>query len=931
ASNYAGQSSAAAANARAAAAAAHRQAAEADRAAGQAESLANQAASAAADARDAANAAAVHAHKAAAAANDAADHAGEAAQAAARSTAHAQAATEAADTASAAAAQAQTVYTLARKIEAEDLLARTNAGIAQARDLKAETETAEAQRAQQAQAAEDARRTADELAQQAQQGTSDEEIAGLGRQLALSDMKYGKSWLRAAAQTALGADTQGVVAYVRTGRAEAQQEDDRTSVGRLAEESSVKAVRDAAEQALDGDGATVGAFLHQGQYDVGTEAFRVAIAQAADSGSTVVRERARAALNAGTTDGYRTFLTTTLPEAQEQDDRVRATQLVDSGTPEVQAAARVALEGPASLLRQFVESGQYTAQRKDLLALTHDQQVQQLVAEAQQVAAKAQMDAATANATAAKARAAASEAQDWADKAQHQSDLANTYSAQADQHARDAEASAQQASASAKTARDAANRAEASARQAAVSASDATLSSELAQNSAGMAWASAAQAKASAERADKSSDEALAAATEAFVVTVQKYREEDEARRRQAVAAKEASERNGSTPAELYRCGLLGCEALENPGRWCQHNEVFCDVLSKTPELEVMVDTLLDLEVMMTGLPVDSIEGCLAKHDLMSCWDLGEQFTISTKMRLAGIMYRGLRAAMTGCGQCFLPGTRVVTGNGGDKPIERVHTGDLVRATDPVTGETGAHRVTRQIVSKGDKHLTAITIRGPTGHRGKVTATADHPFWSISLRTWVAAGDLRTGDTLRTDSGAEATVTAVRSYDRWAVTYSLTVAGLHSFYVLAGRTPVLVHNSECKVLVLALSKHMDEEMPYIKGGYNLMDDSLKEEIGRLPKGQPYTKWMQGVNDAMSRNQKIAVSMKGWDPPTATYQEKFDAFVKAGQGDTWGATEWEMGRLEYYYRTEKLDWDNVTFWNGGEQIEILPPLRPGEKR
>ncbi|TGN73538.1 hypothetical protein E5082_31480 [Streptomyces griseoluteus] len=175
--------------------------------------------------------------------------------------------------------------------------------------------------------------------------------------------------------------------------------------------------------------------------------------------------------------------------------------------------------------------------------------------------------------------------------------------------------------------------------------------------------------------------------------------------------------------------------------------------------------------MIVTGIPVDALENCMVKHDLMSCWEFGEQATIATKMRLAGMMYRGLRAAMRGCGECFLPGTRVLMGDGKQKPIERVHTGDLVRATDPTAGETGAHRVTRQIVSKGDKHLTAITIRGPTGHRGKVTATADHPFWSPSLRTWAAAGDLRTGDTLCTDRGAEATVTAVRSYDRPAVTY----------------------------------------------------------------------------------------------------------------------------------------------------------------
>ncbi|MFD4527508.1 hypothetical protein ACFWP7_26955 [Streptomyces sp. NPDC058470] len=65
------------------------------------------------------------------------------------------------------------------------------------------------------------------MAQQAQKGTDGEEIAAQGRKLALLDTKNDKSWLRAAAQEALGDDTAGVVAYVRTGRTEAQQQDDR--------------------------------------------------------------------------------------------------------------------------------------------------------------------------------------------------------------------------------------------------------------------------------------------------------------------------------------------------------------------------------------------------------------------------------------------------------------------------------------------------------------------------------------------------------------------------------------------------------------------------------------------------------------------------------------------------------------------------------
>ncbi|MFF9759263.1 polymorphic toxin-type HINT domain-containing protein [Streptomyces caelestis] len=933
AGQFAGQSSTAAANARAAAASAHRQAAEANRAANAAESLANKAATAAGQARDAARSAAEHARKAADAADDAAEHAGEAAEAATRSTAHANAATEAANAASQAAEQAGDVYALAREVEAEELLVRTNAGIARARDLKAEEEAQEARRTARTEAVQEARRTAEDLARRAQQGTDDEEIARLGRQLALSDLENGRPWLRAAAQNALGEDTAGVVAYVLTGRADAQARDDSADAERLAEESSVKEVRDAAELALNGDAAAVSAFLRQGQYDAGSEAFRVEVARAADAGGPVVREKARQALNTATTDAYRTFLTSTLAEAREQDERVQATQLVDSGTPEVRAAARVALEGPSYLLHQFVETGQYTAQRKDLLALTHQQQVLKLVAEAAQVASEAQADAARAQATAATARKAATEAQGWADKAKKSAAAAERYATQADQHAKDAEASAKQAAESARTARAAAQRADSSARRAAVAAGDATVSAELAQTSAGMAWASANAAKVSAKRAGKSAAEALGAAADAFVAAVKKYREEEEQRRREAVAKKEAAEKQGASPAELYRCGILGCEAAKNPGRWCQHHEAYCDVLALGPSLEAFGERVWEFEKTILGL--SELENCAQKGDLWACWELQKDVIMTSKLRGLTLAYRALRQAARGCTQCFVAGTPVLMADGSHKPIEQVQTGDLVRATDPLTGESGARRVTDRIVTRGDKHLTAVTIRGPTGDRGGITATGDHPFWSTSLRTWVAAADLRPGDALRTGSGSTATVLAGHASVQRVTTYGLTVEDLHAFHVVAGRTPVLVHNSECKILVLGVTEHIEDATRNIPNGYNHMDPSLQRVESYLPGGIPYTQWMSLVEDAMRRNQKIAVSLKGFSPPNGTWQQKFDLAVSKGQGSNWRSTEWEMARIEYYYRTEYLDWDNVRFYDdNGKEIpkgSIKPPLRPGQNR
>ncbi|WP_416222933.1 hypothetical protein [Streptomyces sp. VB1] len=48
-----------------------------------------------------------------------------------------------------------------------------------------------------------------------------------------------------------------------------------------------------------------------------------------------------------------------------------------------------------------------------------------------------------------------------------------------------------------------------------------------------------------------------------------------------------------------------------------------------------------------------------------------------------------------------------------------------------------------------------------------------------------------------TADGTVATVDSVRHYRTSGRTFDLTVAGVHTYYVPAGKTPVLVHNSNC--------------------------------------------------------------------------------------------------------------------------------------
>ncbi|MEV7868073.1 hypothetical protein AB0P17_18665 [Streptomyces sp. NPDC088124] len=49
--------------------------------------------------------------------------------------------------------------------------------------------------------------------------------------------------------------------------------------------------------------------------------------------------------------------------------------------------------------------------------------------------------------------------------------------------------------------------------------------------------------------------------------------------------------------------------------------------------------------------------------------------------------------------------------------------------------------------------------------------------------------------TLLTDDGTTVIVTGNRAFDQRARTYNLTVADIRTYYVLAGETPILVHNA----------------------------------------------------------------------------------------------------------------------------------------
>ncbi|MFI7026035.1 polymorphic toxin-type HINT domain-containing protein [Micromonospora sp. NPDC049900] len=141
------------------------------------------------------------------------------------------------------------------------------------------------------------------------------------------------------------------------------------------------------------------------------------------------------------------------------------------------------------------------------------------------------------------------------------------------------------------------------------------------------------------------------------------------------------------------------------------------------------------------------------------------------------------------CGlKSFSGDTEVLMADGSTKPIRNIKVGDMVLATDPETGEDGPREVTHVWVH--EDQLVDLKVEG-----GSLATTHDHPFWNETDREWQDSQDLDRGDHLRTASGETIAVVGLDlSTTAPGQAYNLTVAGIHTYYVLAGTTPVLVHN-----------------------------------------------------------------------------------------------------------------------------------------
>jgi RHS repeat-associated protein len=144
----------------------------------------------------------------------------------------------------------------------------------------------------------------------------------------------------------------------------------------------------------------------------------------------------------------------------------------------------------------------------------------------------------------------------------------------------------------------------------------------------------------------------------------------------------------------------------------------------------------------------------------------------------------------------FAADTGVLMADGTTKPIQNVKVGDKITNADPDSVDLQQHTVTGVHVTDTDTDFSSLSVATAAGPK-TITVTAHHLFWNSTRHTWTSAADLKPGDHLDTGSSDTATVQSNWRFTTSIRTYNLTVDSLHTYYVLAGDSPVLVHNESC--------------------------------------------------------------------------------------------------------------------------------------
>ncbi|MFC3572429.1 LamG-like jellyroll fold domain-containing protein [Streptomyces yaanensis] len=241
--------------------------------------------------------------------------------------------------------------------------------------------------------------------------------------------------------------------------------------------------------------------------------------------------------------------------------------------------------------------------------------------------------------------------------------------------------------------------------------------------------------------------------------------------------------------------------------------------------------------IVAVGAASGAAGQCVTKCDAK---DVGLSAVVGAATSYVGGKVGGKAGAGCAVPHSFTGDTRVLMADGTTKRIDRIKVGDEVADSVPGAPGTQSHKVTRVIVTHTDRDFVDVAVAPvkndgstkPGARAAHLTTTFHHPFYDKTQAAFVEARHLHVGDLLQTRSGT-AKVTGLHLHHTRATTYDLTIGALHTYYVLAGAVPVLVHNSSCPRFVTD-SQGNTVELPEVKATI-----SVQKQARHILNGQGY--------------------------------------------------------------------------------------------
>ncbi|MET9076997.1 RICIN domain-containing protein [Streptomyces sp. NPDC004232] len=217
----------------------------------------------------------------------------------------------------------------------------------------------------------------------------------------------------------------------------------------------------------------------------------------------------------------------------------------------------------------------------------------------------------------------------------------------------------------------------------------------------------------------------------------------------------------------------------------------------------------------------------------------------------------------------FPAATPVLLADGSVKRIDAVKVGDRLLATDPDAGTTGPEPVTSTFSHSADRLLQISFADG-----GRILTTPGHRMY-VPGRGWVNASSVHRADSLRTPTGALHNVVGIRPVAIPQQVWDLSIADLHTFYVLAGRTPVLVHNVDCPVYYAEYPSGASIVADIDKKG--LFGFAIEAIKGASPRGS------EMFNAALAHFGDAVEGIKGYWQDGGTLSDNLNSFNAAVRG------------------------------------------------